>query len=146
MTNIPKTTHFGFVLENKSENTIKIIWDEAIFIDEEEFSRKIVHSGIKYNDINNSQIPTVIAKDSKLRDAVFPSDNIYYVNSKYYSGWKNTVLLPNTSSSQEKLIKLSQNYIGKTIKILLPIQTQGVVNEYIFYFNIDDFKVNSYSF
>ena len=72
MTNIPKTTHFGFVLENKSENTIKIIWDEAIFIDAEEFSRKIVHSGIKYNDINSSQIPTVIAKDSKLRDAVFP--------------------------------------------------------------------------
>lgn len=47
---LPALTEFSFTLENKSDNSIKIIWDEAVYIDEDNSSLKVIHSGVKYVD------------------------------------------------------------------------------------------------
>ena len=122
---LPALTEFSFTLENKSDNSIKIIWDEAVYIDEDNSSLKVIHSDVKYVD-GKAQPLTVIAKKTKINDLVTPLDNIYYVNpSKYDSGgW-----------SKRPLFSV-QKSAGKTVKILLPIQIQETINEYIFSFKI----------
>ena len=118
---LPALTEFSFTLENKSDNSIKIIWDEAVYIDEDNSSRKVMRSGVK-----------VIAKKTKINDLVIPVDNIYYDNpSKYYSGgWRIRPLFSVQKSA------------GKTVKILLPIQIQETINEYIFSFKINHTRIN----
>jgi hypothetical protein len=140
---LPLSDCFSFLIENKSEETIKIIWDEAVYIDTGEMCSRVIHSGIKYNDSNYPQVPTVISKKAKYQDAVFPTDKIYYIDlGKYtyhFGGWRNSPLFPNMAWSKKEIYYLSQRYIGKTVKMLLPIQIQNITAEYIFYFTINDF-------
>lgn len=124
---LPALTEFSFTLENKSDNSIKIIWDEAVYIDEDNSSRKVIHSGVKYIDGEKAQPPTVIAKKTKINDLVTPVDNFYYVSG----GWGNLSLFSVQKSA------------GKTVKILLPIQIQETINEYIFSFKINHTRINT---
>lgn len=130
---LPALTEFSFTLENKSDNSIKIIWDEAVYIGEDSSSLKVIHSGVKYVDGEKAQPPTVIAKKTKINDLVTPVDNIYYSDpSKYFSGgWRKLPLFSVQKSA------------GKTVKILLPIQIQETINEYIFSFKINHTRINT---
>ena len=127
----PALTEFNFTLENKSDNSIKIIWDEAVYIDEDNSSRKVRHSvmysGAKYEDGEKAQPLTVIAKKTKINDFVRPVDIIYYASG----GWGKLPLL------------FVQKSAGKTVKILLPIQIQETINEYIFSFKINHTRINT---
>ena len=114
-------------MENKSDNSIKIIWDEAVYIDEDNTSRKVFHSGVKYEDGEKAQPLTVIAKKTKINDLVAPVDNIYYASG----GWGIRSLFSVQKSA------------GKTVKILLPIQIQETINEYIFSFKINHTRINT---
>ena len=129
---LPALTEFSFTLENKSDNSIKIIWDEAVYIDEDNTSLKVMHSGVKYADGGKAQPLTVIAKKTKINDLVTPVDNIYYENPSKYSsgGWRKRPLFSVQKSA------------GKTVKILLPIQIQETINEYIFSFKINHTRIN----
>ena len=124
---LPALTEFSFTLENKSDNSIKIIWDEAVYIDEDNSSLKVMHSGVKYVDGEKAQPLTVIAKKTKINDLVIPVANIYYVNPS----WRKLPLFSVQKSA------------GKTVKILLPIQIQETINEYIFSFKINHTRINT---
>ena len=124
---LPALTEFGFALENKSDNSIKIIWDEAVYIDEDNTSLKVMHSGVKYVDGEKAQPLTVIAKKTKINDLVRPVDNIYFIDN----GWHTQSLFSVEKSA------------GKTVKILLPIQIQETINEYIFSFKITHTRINT---
>jgi len=135
---LPLSTQFAFTLENKSDNSIKIIWDEAVYVDENGSSGRVMHSGVKYVDRSNPQPPTVVVKKAKVDDMVVPTDNIYYISGQY-GGWQTKPLFPNRATTQEELNTLTQKYVGKTVKILLPLQIQETVNEYIFSFKVENF-------
>ena len=124
---LPGLTKFSFTLENKSDNSIKIIWDEAVYIDEDNTSLKVMHSGVKYVDGEKAQPLTVIAKKTKINDLVKPVDNIYFIDN----GWHTQSLFSVEKSA------------GKTVKILLPIQIQETINEYIFSFKINHTRINT---
>lgn len=125
---LPALTEFSFTLENKSDNSIKIIWDEAVYIDEDNSSLKVIHSGVKYVDGEKAQPLTVIAKKTKINDLVIPVDNIIHYSS---GGWSKLPLFSVQKSA------------GKTVKILLPIQIQETINEYIFSFKINHTRINT---
>jgi len=55
-------TQFNFRLENKTNHSIKIPWDDIVFIDPAGRSMRVIHSGIRYVDRNNAQAPSVVAK------------------------------------------------------------------------------------
>ncbi len=117
----------GFLLENISPSTLKVIWDEAAFIDAAGSTGKVMHHGIKFIDRNNSQVPSSIISGANLEDVFSPTDKVYYAES---SGWRQRDIIP----SGKKNIPLN---VGKTIKALLPVQTNGQTVEYIFTFKID---------
>jgi hypothetical protein len=135
---LPATKQFGFMMLNKTEHSIKIIWDEAVYIDENGASGKVMHAGVKYIDRNSSQPATIVPKKARIDDMVLPTDKVYYVSGQY-GGWSTRPLFPNLATNQENLNTLTAMYIGKTVKILLPLQIEETVNEYTFSFKVEDF-------
>lgn len=119
---------FDFVLQNISGSTIKIIWDEAVFVNFDGSTEKVMHKGTKYAERNESQPPTTIIKNAKWEDSVTPTNLVYYYEStnKYLkSGWQTHSLYP-----REKGLEPGQ------VMLMLPIQIKDVVNEYIFVFDV----------
>lgn len=115
----------NFVLKNKSNNTIKVVWDDVSFIDENNLASKIFHNGVRYIDANNSQPSTSIPKGAELVDLLAPTNKI-----RNYNGWYRENLINHNNM-------FNSNLVGRYLKILLPIEVKGVVNEYEFTFKIN---------
>jgi hypothetical protein len=144
---IPTSFRCSFILKNKTNHSIKIVWDEAALVDEKGESHRVVHSGVKYIDRNNPQPLSVIVRGGTISDIIISSDNIYYESGEY-GGWQEKPLFP-TWVRQRWLRKKEvdlfrtqvKKYVGKTIQVLLPLQIEDVINEYIFTFEIKDVEV-----
>ena len=135
---LPLSTQFGFSLLNKSDHSIKIIWDEAVYVNENGSSQRVFHSGVNYTDRNNSQPPTTVVKGASVDDLIMPTDKVYF-SSGSYGGWREMELFDNIASTPEKLDSLKSTYVGKVVKVLLPIKIEETTNEYLFTFKIEDF-------
>ena len=119
-------TSFNFIIKNKSDYSIKILWNEASYVGTDGFTSQIMHSGIKYFDKEKLQTPTIIISGASLSDGVLPITNAAW--SDVEKRWIESPLINYNSSSDLE---------GKTIKLMIPIQIiNGVVNEYIFTFRI----------
>lgn len=130
------SSKFSFTLKNKSEYSIKIPWDDVTYINTKGSVSRVMHAGVKYIDRNNSQPASVIPKGASLSDIIQPTDNVYYISGQY-GGWQTSKLF-NYNIDVKKLEESKLPYIGKTVRILLPILIQDVRNEYVFEFKIDD--------
>lgn len=126
------STQFNFNLKNKSNYSIKINWDDISYVDYTGKVGRVMHSGVKYIERNNSQPSTTIPRDASISDILVPTDNVYH--GSY--GWYKTPLIP--SSFKKGNEQQAQTYIGKKMTILMPIIIENVQNEYTFIFNIDD--------
>ncbi|WP_406535222.1 hypothetical protein [Methanobrevibacter sp.] len=132
---------FVFNLKNISQSTIKVIWDEAAYVDLDNKTSRIIHSGTKYSERESSQPATTIIKGAELDDVLIPSDNILLIapspneviNPKVLetvyplgNDWYAYYLLPKEYAEKE---------LGE-VRLMLPIQVKDVVNEYIFVFKV----------
>lgn len=138
----PTSRQVSFFLTNKTDYSIKILWDEAAFVDERGNCHRVIHAGVKYIDRNNSQPPSVVVRKGFIEDSVVPTGipaNIYWA----YGDWHERPLFPTTASgvTAKKAKKKVEKYIGETMQVLLPIETEGIVNDYIFTLKIKDIEV-----
>ena len=117
-------SQFSFILKNVSDNTIKLVWDEAVFVDVDGSTSKIMHSGIKYSQREAAQPASTIIKGAKIEDIAVPTDKVYY--SDVLKDWKTNSLFSTAGKKVE----------NQTVKLMLPIQVKDVVNEYIFDFDV----------
>jgi len=118
-----------FELTNKGKKSVRVIWNEAAYIDYNNTSGKVMHVGIKYIDRSNDQPPTLIIGGSKISDLATPTENVFY-SSGTYGGWRKNDLFPSPRKNDEKIL------VGKTVKLLLPIQIEGKQLDYVFTFLI----------
>lgn len=146
------SSRINFTLRNKTDHSIKIVWDEAVFIEVDGQSGRVAHEGVKYTDRSASQPPSVIPGGTSLTDFVLPTNRVYYRQgsySGYYSnpgGWEelDLVLLPESRqiAANDYLAAVAafaseaKNNKGKRFGLLLPLEIEGVVNEYTFWFEI----------
>jgi hypothetical protein len=136
-------TDISFAMRNKSAQTIKIIWDETLFIN---FGTpgKVVHSGVKYIDRNSSQPPSVIPSGTTHEDSVTPTDKIYWRDgySLLYSytpgGWEKHDLFPTQDMNRAEFKSAILGSKGLEFSLYMPIQVNNTVKEYNFKFKIKD--------
>jgi hypothetical protein len=143
---LPTPQGIYFTIRNKTDHSIKIKWDDAAYIDPSGASKRVMHSGIKYLDRNNSQAPSIIARKSKIDDFVFPTDNVEWLES--VPSWFEKPLFPvsfnNTTGDTSGLAKIREQVninAGKTFQVLMPLEIENVTNEYIFTFKINSVTV-----
>jgi len=84
---MPTAYAISCVLTNKTNHSIKILWDKAAFVDENRVSQRVIHSGITYSNHNNPQPPSVVVPNGTIQDLVFPADRIRYVGGGMSGGW-----------------------------------------------------------
>lgn len=113
---------FDFVLKNVSDNSIKVIWNEAVFVGYDGSSSKIMHVGTKYAQRDGDQPPTTIIKGAKIEDCAIPNCNVKLI----YSEWQVLSMFP-----------LSPTLEPIQLRLMLPIQIKDVINEYVFVFEAD---------
>ena len=82
ITFIVGTKEIDFEIYNKTDKSVKIIWDETSFIPYGE-GKKVMHKGVKYIDRNAAQVPTTIPSKTTWSDMVVPTDNVYYKQGYY---------------------------------------------------------------
>lgn len=145
---LPTVREIDFSIKNKTDHSIKIIWDEAAYIDENNSSHRVMHSGIKFVSRNQPQAPSVVVAGGTLEDMVYPTDYAYFVSGRY-GGWKQNPLLPTEKAFTETVAEFTrrvEDLWGKRIGVLLPLQIEGVTNEYTFIFKITNAWVEKPSF
>ncbi len=138
----------NFVLKNKTNNTIKLIWDESLFIDADGASHKVFHSGIKFTDREASMPPSLIIKGGKLTDLIAPTDYAYFESGRY-GGWEQLPILAGldldkvaTEANHAKIVEHVNKVKGMNLfKALFTLEIEGVKKPYIFSFGIHDAMV-----
>ncbi|AEX86506.1 hypothetical protein Marpi_2133 (plasmid) [Marinitoga piezophila KA3] len=73
----------GIKIENKTDKPVKILWDEVLFTDNKGEASGVIHSGVKYINMDRPQVPSVIPPNGSIDDVIIPKSHIYY-----YNGWK----------------------------------------------------------
>ncbi|MGY6278392.1 hypothetical protein [Methylomonas sp. MgM2] len=138
----PNSNTFVFKLKNKSDKTVKIVWDSVVFIDSFDESHKVIHSGVRLVDRNSSQPPTVIVKGSHVNDTLQPADYINWVSS--YSSvpgrWDEQSILPTTiyggNADRTAFREIITAQVGKKLKVMMTLDFSGVLKEYLFEFEV----------
>ena len=133
---------FNFTLNNKSGHSLKINWDDISFVDTKGQVGRVMHSGVKYTERNNSQPATTVPKGASITDILLPTDNVYYVSGQY-GGWRENYLLPCVYKTPEEFNAGASSLVGKTMTIMMPIMIENVQNDYTFTFNIDKLLNNA---
>ncbi len=130
----------SFSLENKTSHSIKIVWDEAVYMSPTGSSMRVMHSGVKYTERNNEQPPTIVPRKGHITDVIIPVDHVTYVNSL---GWMEAPFFPTTDYGDVAEFSAKvQKYPGTHFQVLLPLKIEDVTNEYIFDFEIMSAKVH----
>lgn len=127
------SSQIGFELKNKSDQTLKIIWDDAAFISLTNESGKIFHKGVNYIDRENSQPPTSVYKNTILSDLISPTAYTSYVSGQY-GGWRSSPLIPVGGNVWSGKIEYKEELIGQTMRVILPLKIEDKLIEYAFSF------------
>lgn len=114
----------GVAIKNKSDQVIRIDWNQAAYVDPGGKSHPITHEGIKYAEAASSKPPTVIPPNARIEDSVLPVDHIKFGSSS----WLVEDLLP----AAPEALRLQ----GKDLSLYLPIEIGGKTVEYVFTFKI----------
>lgn len=116
----------SFSLLNKTDSTIRVIWDEAAFIQIDGSTERVMHSGVRYIERDRPQPPSVVPPGARLDDIILPTSNVYYISGQY-GGWRTHDIIPQS---------LALDFDGYTIGVLLPLDIGGSRRDYTFYFDI----------
>jgi hypothetical protein len=76
-------TGFGFSLVNKTQDAVKILWDDSAIILPNGSSSRVIHLNVKYSEMNNAQPPTVIPPGARTDEYAGPTTNIALGSSKW---------------------------------------------------------------
>jgi len=120
--------HLKLKLQNKTNHSIKILWDESAYVDHAGGSHRVIHDGVRYADRDKSQIPTVVPKGAYITDFIHPVEYIYFCSE----GWKFKPLL--LTGKEAESLK------DATFRVMLSIEIDGKRKVYEFKFKIKDIK------
>jgi hypothetical protein len=140
----PRPDDIVFVLNNKVDGPVKIVWNEAKFIDEKGVSHRLIHSGIGYEERNYSQPPTIIVGKGAIEDFVHPADYFQREegggrrSSKQQGYWRRVPFMPTQiKGTAEELRAKTEPFVGKTFQVILALQINDVPNNYVCTFKIN---------
>ena len=115
-------THIAMDLMNDSDVNFRIIWDEVTYIGQNNISQRMLHTGRTIIDKDDEQLPSILIKNSRIKDCFVPVDNIKWHATPISGRWAYDYLF--------------QNETVDNIRVLFPIEIDSKRYEYIFNFNV----------
>lgn len=126
---------FEFVLENRTEHAIRLLWDGAAFVDPDGRATALVHGDVTMADRFSPQKPTVVPAGAVVHETVYTPGSVYYDERQH--SWKAAPLLPTEFRMRKELLEKTASMQGREVGVLLPVECEGSVYEYFFRFKID---------
>ena len=133
----------SLVIENMTDYTMKINWDDAAYVAPTGESMRIIHAGTKLVDKNAPQAPSIIVRRGKLTDTIVPADHVSYTTTSG-GGWHYRELLYRSNVYATEMsveLEKSQQVVGQTFSLLLPLEIEGIVNDYLFVFQVESAEI-----
>ena len=120
-----------FVLTNKSEQRISLLWEEAAFIDVLHQNHRVIHAGLRAGNSEDSQLPSTVSSNNQLADFLAPAETAPLGRSSNTS----PPLFPCTKGEYcDQALALAQK--GLTYQVLLPLQAGSDTFRYLFTFQV----------
>lgn len=134
----------SFKIKNKTENTIKLLWDEVVYIDDNKSTKKILHKGINISDREKQMPASIIIKDGILDDFLFRADN--YSWDSYRNNWVDfgSMLYNEDVESKEdelKFINFASALSKQKFGIYLPFEIDGKKQIYTIWFENTSYEI-----
>jgi hypothetical protein len=127
-----------FVLENKTDQPIRIIWNDAIFMDLNGAPHKVMHRDVRYAQRGEPQTPTTVNPGEAREDFIL-AINLPYQESD--ASWREDPFLkPYRRMTRAELEPALLN-VGRSFVAILPIEFSGEVHEYVFTFRVRDVDI-----
>ncbi len=151
-------TQVNFTVFNKSDHTMKLLWDDAVFIEPDNSTTRIMHEGIKFTDKNNSMPASIIPRRGKIEDLATPTNRVSWregygsVSGEWQEDgifkWEQHFQNDSTAIPTKEIAQFyesAQKNIGAKVGLLLPFEIEGVKNEYTFWFQVQKVELDTSS-
>lgn len=136
-------SQIDLTIVNNHSSSIRILWDDAAFIDNEGSSHRIIHMGIKLIDKEKAQVPSVIPAGARLEDTIAPVDGLTLIDGNWSIALPNYNKFDNMNSAENTLQLYKTNPYYTETKLLLPIEIDGKKIEYTLTFVGSEFNIQS---
>lgn len=127
----------GLDIYNKSDDGIKINWDE-VSMSINGMAQRTLHKETSAYNITEIQAPTTIPPHTRLKDEIFPADKVRYTSSGGVRHVSIDDIYPNQDygfkKNKEKIMSLK----GERVVIYLPYYMRGEFRSKTFEFTIKD--------
>ena len=111
---------FYFNLKNMTGNTMKVVWDEALIVNFEGFTERVLHKGADLEALQKAQQPSIIPSLAQLAD--------FFCSEKYFGGRR---LIAGYGGGNNGGIN-----DGKKMRLILPVQVGTSTYTYSFTFTL----------
>jgi hypothetical protein len=125
----PGDQAFQMALTNVAGSPIRILWDRAEFTDMFNRQRRLMHSGVRYEDRNNIIPPQTVPANGSVRQEVMTVDSIAYSREKKTYERKPLYTIEGDVADQLK---------GMAILLFLPVEFNRQIIPYNFRFEITE--------
>ncbi len=107
---------------NKTNKSIFIDWNRAVFVDHANESHGVSHGGVKYIDFEKEQRISVIASSSFIEDVVIPIVNVKFAREIFedHSSWHTRPLVP-VGLDKYSWLANYKSIIDKSVRLIVPI-------------------------
>jgi len=136
-----RTKTISFTIVNKTEDGIKINWDEVSFSVGTKTYR-VVHSQTGAIRVHEVQPPTTIPPHATMKDFIAPSGNVYF-DTEFFTNApvvKLKEIFPAIDYGKKHIREYILSRKGKTIIIFLPFYMRGAYVSKYYEISIDDVK------
>jgi hypothetical protein len=117
-----------FTISNNSDSDVRLLWDEASFVDPFSQSHRIIHSSTRPVNATATQVPTVVAAHSNVSDEAIPADYVEWRDSS----WIKRRMLSNGASRP----------VGATVRVTMPIADDDGTVDYAFTYTVQMFPTD----
>jgi hypothetical protein len=126
-----EVTEQGFLmnLTNLTSYELKILWNQAEYTDTSNRARRLMHSGIRYEDRNNALPPQSVPARGSLQQKMMPVSSVVYSEEK--KGYEVQPAFPLDTDAAQALK-------GKVFYLFLPMEYNRQIIPYNFKIEISD--------
>jgi hypothetical protein len=117
-------TEIDFVLQNNSNDPIKVDWNLVSFVQSWGTSQGVIHKGVKLVDKQAVKAPSMIPPKAKIEDMIVPVENVELVAGD----WLTHALLAEGPAALQ--------LVGQEFSIFMPLEIGGTTKNYTFTFKI----------
>lgn len=115
--------HFLMKLDNVSANPLKILWDQAEYLDVNNRRSRLMHEGIRFQDRNNQLPAQPLLVGASIQEAVMPISLVTFSQQKKV--YESQPLFPFNSDA-------AQGLKGKVFSLFIPVEVDRQIIPYNF--------------